>query len=72
MRSENLSDSDKNSSSESDTQTRSELRSKDDEWLDNHIGKPLTTREYFKLWGYGVLGLLAVGVFIFLLFNYID
>lgn len=55
----------------SDTHDRSEPLS-DDEYADVYLDKPIDSREYLKLLGYCVIGLIGVGLVIAVLFNLID
>ena len=59
----------KNSSEDTHTGTRPDLDG--EEWRDSSFYKPISTREYFKLLGYCMLGLVVVGFSISLFFGFI-
>lgn len=58
----------KNGSVDKNTRTRPDLDG--EEWRDSSFYKPISAREYFKLLGYCMIGLVVVGLFISLFFDF--
>ena len=52
------------------TQTRSDLDG--EEYRDGAFYKPISTREYFKLLGYCLIGLAVIGLFLILFFRFFN